>query len=385
MKRFASLIFAAALLCGCLLIPAQAATDPAGAAGLKFRKDGTFKIIQVSDTQEFLISSTIAAQFLYDLAVSEKPDLFVLMGDNVSTGGASYVPAFLSRVAVRSSVETLMRVFDRIYKDLGIPMTMVYGNHDNEVGPDRVSRAKQFEMYARHKCFIGYYIPEADEGTQDEQGQHYGTHNLLVYDKAGVTPKFNLWLFDSGSYDERGGYSGVQEPQVAWFNETNEALGKLPSIAFQHIIVPEIYDFLTPEKKLPADTIGELREDPCPGQYNYGQYEALNSAGNVLAMFFGHDHVNTFELRRSGTDLVNSPCTSFGSYGDIDLRGVRVITLKDSDLTGYETRCVSYQGYYGDGFLRETRLKMFQSMGTAATLLDVFTFRPLFWLTGLFG
>jgi len=386
MKRFFGILLALTLLCGCLMVPSSAAADPASAAGLRFKQDGTFKIIQVADLQEFLISSTISAQFLWDLAEREKPDLFVLTGDNVSTGGANQVPAFLGRIAVRSSVDTMMSAFDRIYKKFGIPVTMVYGNHDNEAGPACVSRADQFAMYARHESFIGYYIPEADEGTEDAQGQHYGTHNLLVYDKNGAAPAFNIWMFDSGSYDKRGGYSCVQRPQIDWFNETNEATGKLPSFSFQHIVVPEIYDFLTPDKKLPAGTKGVMREDPCPGtECNDGQYEALNSAGNVLAMFFGHDHVNTYELILPGTDLVNSPCSGFGSYGDIDLRGVRVITLRESDLSAYETQCLSYQTYYGDSPLRQLRLEMFQQIQTPATLLDVITFKPLLWAAGLFG
>jgi hypothetical protein len=221
---------------------------------------------------------------------------------------------------------------------------------------------------------------------------------------------FNLWMFDSGSNDERGGYSWVQQPQIDWFNRTNAALNKLPSFAFQHIIVPEIYDFLTVTNEtdtnsfsrdfvdaqgrdykkyisqtLPAGVKGVLREAPCPARYNDGQYDAMNSAGNVLAMFFGHDHINTFELRRENAmDLINSPCAGFGSYGDIDLRGARVITLKESSLKTYETRHVPYQGFYGDGGLRGTRLKMFQSMGTVAVIFDVVSVKPLLWVGGLF-
>jgi len=412
MKHFASILVVLALLCGCLAaaVHAQPAQAPAGSK-LEFRPDGSFKIIQVSDTQEFILSSSITQEWLYDLAQREQPDLFVLTGDNDSTGGASSFPRFIARLLVKSSVDTLMRVFDRIYEESGIPMTMVFGNHDNEATASNVTRAEQFAMYARHKSFIGRYIPAADEGTRDVDGQHYGTHNLLIYDHTGAAPMFNLWLFDSGSYDERGGYSCVQKPQIDWFNAVNEETGKLPSFAFQHIIVPEIYDLLTVtdasdansfshsfvdadgttyqkyiSMELPAGVKGVLRESPGPGMYNEGQYEALNGAGNVLAMFFGHDHVNTFERRlENATDLVNSPCSGFGSYGDIDLRGVRVITLRENSLNDYGTYHVPYQGFYGDSALREARLKMSQDMGTPATLLDAVSFKPLLWLGKLFA
>ena len=409
MKRFAILIIVTALLCGCLALAAnaKAVTTAASRDGLKFRQDGTFKIIQISDLQETFFCSTITQEWLYDLAKKERPDLFVLTGDNISGGGANWGTDFGSRFAVKHSIDAFMNVFDKIYRDFGTPVTMVFGNHDNE--DTRVGREGQFEMYAAHKSFIGW-ASDADKGTKDIQGEHYGTHNLLIKDHTGATPVFNLWMFDSGSNDERGGYSWVQKPQIDWFNKTNAELNKLPSFAFQHIIVPEIYDFLTVtneadansfsrgfvdaqgkeytkyiSRDLPAGVNGVLREAPCPARYNDGQYNALNDAGNVLAMFFGHDHVNTFELRMEGkTDLVNSPCAGFGSYGDIDLRGARVITLKESNLKTYETWHVPYQGFYGDGVLRETRLKMFQSMSTAGIIFDVVSFKPLLWIGGLF-
>jgi hypothetical protein len=290
---------------------------------------------------------------------------------------------------------------------------MVYGNHDNEAGPDKVTRAEQFAMYAAHPSFIGYYVEAADKGTgaQDEQGDHYGTHHLTVKNSAGTAPAFNIWMFDSGSYDPRGGYSSVQKQQVDWFRAESARTGNLPSLAFQHIIVPEIFDKLPAATKdtpgaighsfvvdgakvtkyitgnLPLGVAGELREGPSPGEYNYGQYDALCAAG-VLALFVGHDHVNTYELVLDGTDLVNSMSTGFGSYGDIDMRGVRVITLDESDLTTYKTKNVSYQTFYGifgKNPLREARLSMFQSLATPATFLDWISFKPLFWLLGLFG
>jgi len=382
MKRFIS-IFAALALCLCLGLPAAAAD--AGSANLQFKPDGTFKIIHVTDTQDFLLSCAITQGFLYDLAKEEKPDLFVLTGDNISSGAVKNFPKFLEKLLVRASVNNLMRAFDRIYRDFGIPVTMVFGNHDNECGPDKVSRAEQFAMYAAHKSFIGYYIDAADAGTDDEQGQHYGTHNLTVKNSAGTAPAFNLWLFDSGSYDPAGGYSHVQTPQIDWFNQRNGELN-LPSIAFQHIIVPEIFapGVLTPERTLPPGTVGELREPPCPGRHNDGQYAAL-SAGGVLALFVGHDHVNTYELHLPGTDLINSPCTGFGSYGDLDLRGARVITLDEKDLSAYETEVVTFRDFYPQNTLRGARLEMYQSMSTAATLLDWISFKPLLWLLGLFN
>ena len=414
MKRAVIIISAVVLsLCLCLAIIALAAKTPPSARlrdaeseNLKFDADGTFKIIQVADLQEFFLSSALSMEFIRDLAEKEKPDLFVLTGDNIASGAAKIFPKFISRWLVKISVNSFMKRFDKIYKDFGIPVTMVYGNHDNEASEKKVSRAEQFAMYAAHPSFAGYYIPEADEGTEDKDGQHYGTHNIVVKDSAGTVPVFNIWMFDSGSYDLTDGYSGVQAEQVAWFRKTNAALG-VPSIAFQHIVVPEVFDVLTPaeeanentirqdfmendekvgkwfSKTLPAGIVGEVREAPCPGMFNEGQFAALN-AGGVKALFFGHDHVNSFELVLDGTDLINTPSAAFGSYGDIDIRGARIITISQADDYDYTSKHVTLEDYCSGSKLQQSRLKMYHKLYTFAAVLDFFSFRPLLWIAGLF-
>jgi predicted phosphodiesterase len=383
LKRFTGLVLALALLCG-FSLAAVGAANPAD-PGLRFKRDGTFKIIQVADTQDFFLSGTITQDFIYDLAAREKPDLFVLTGDNVSTGGASDSPAFFAGLQVRSSVEALMCAFDRVYRDFGTRVTMVYGNHDNEAGPDKVTKAEQFAIYKRHKNFVGHYLAEADGGTSDGQGQHYGTHNLLIRGSAGEAPVFGLWMFDSGSYDPRGGYSCVQEPQIDWFKATNAATGKLPSLAFQHIAVPEVYDVLpqvaagthgaysrsfinadgsTYTKYVMFDPSIGFKESAGCSKYNEGQSAALDEAGNVMAIFWGHDHNNSYQLKRTGgTDFVSSPSTGFGAYGEAENRGARVIILDENDLSDYETYVVTYRDFYGDTPLREARLEMFSDNG----------------------
>ena len=405
-RKLFALLLALALLLGCYAIAPQGApAEPK----LQFKQDGAFKIIQIADMQEFALSSRITRDFLYDLAARERPDLFVLTGDNIHCRTADHLPRRIGRALIKSGIDGFMDVFDRIYDEFGTRVTMVYGNHDNEAGKT-ITKAEQFAMYAAHRSFAGHYIAEADAGTSDEQGPHYGTHNLLIRDKTGEAPVFGLWMFDSGSYDPRGGASCVQKPQIDWFRETNESTGMLPSLAFQHLPVADVYGFFTPalegdpdsvtagfvdeqgnpykktiSTNLPPHIKGELTWAPGGGYYNEGQLAALDEAGNVLALFWGHNHNCTYEIQRPGkTDLVNSTSTGFGSYGDAHKRGARVIVLKESDLTAYETYIVRYQGFYGGGWLRQKRLELFSTMRSWTNIFDVIFFRPLLWLTGLF-
>ncbi|MCL2509059.1 MAG: metallophosphoesterase [Oscillospiraceae bacterium] len=412
MKRFVSILAALTLLCACLIIPVSAESGQSGDSpvNLTFRQDGSFKIIQVADLQEFMFSSEITRSFLYELAERERPDLFVLTGDNIHCSAADGFPRVVGRAMIKSGIDGYMNVFDQIYDDFGARVTMVFGNHDNEA-MKTITKAEEFVMYAAHRSFVGRYVAEADEGTEDEQGQHYGTHNLPISSSAGTAPVFGLWMFDSGSYDPRGGYSCVQKPQIDWFKAANEATGKLPSLAFQHIAVPEVYDYLPqagpndPDAyrrdfvddegnefskyvylTLPDGAKGQVRESAGSGKYNQGQCAALDEAGNVLALFWGHDHTNTYELRReNGVDMVSSPATGFGSYGDHDMRGARVITLTESDLTAYDTYVVTYCDFYGKNPLQQTRIKLFNDLNSWANLIDIITFRPFLWLLGLFA
>ena len=130
-------------------------------------------------------------------------------------------------------------------------------------------------------------------------------------------------------------------------------------MAFQHIIVPEVYDVLEktdkpeeeaangklvaeykgnfyvfPEKYVDEET--HFSETPCPPFYSNGQADALVDTGKVLGIVSGHDHKNSFLIPYRGMDIIQSPTSSFGSYGDFN-RGARVFTFDESNLSDYET------------------------------------------------
>ncbi len=425
LKRFLGVSLALVLLFGCLAIggfaddltPMSAAqletlNKPEGADALKFNADGTFKIIQIADLQEAFVTSTMTKDYLRWLAETEKPDLFILTGDNISGGAGGTGLQSLDRKIVMRSIDSFMKVFEEI----GIPVTAVLGNHDVE--SSGVTRWQSIQHYQDYSCYIGYASAGADE---DAGVKHWGTHNLLIKNSAG-TDAFALWMFDSGDYrtkinpetekEEGDGYNCVSAKQVTWFKAQPEKA--LPGLAFQHIIVKEIWDYLDSETimvddvdddgnpvkvpktiySLPEGIKGELNETPCPSNYNEGQFAAMNGTG-VQAIFFGHDHTNTFEIP-TGTGspmLINSPCTGFGSYGKLELRGARVITLNEDNLTTFDTKLVTYQDFAAaagplTSTLQSWRLAMMNNKGgggTGFTILDWISFKPVIWFLSLLG
>ncbi len=353
MKRFISVILAMLLAFGALS-PAYAA-DANAAKKLQFNKDKTFRIMQIADIQDGTILTPATKKFLEDSVAYAKPDLIVLSGDNISAGSATLGTKAVDRLLVKTAIDNFMSIFE----EAGIPVAVVFGNHDAE---RNITKEEQMEIYNTYSCCVAV----------DEGNALYGcgTYNLPIYSSEDADKiAYNIWLTDSNMYDEvNGGYDYVHEDQIDWYvNKSNELKAQnggkpVPSMMFQHIIVPEIYDALAEVAEgtdgsverdgkyyaLDPDNTraGVLHEGPCPSNTNKGQFDAVKNQGDVVAMFFGHDHKNSFEIEYEGIDLVNTPGAGFGSYGD-EGRGVRIIDIKEN-TTDYQTSVIEYLDFYAD-------------------------------------
>ncbi len=353
MLKKSSKVFAVVLsvmmLVGSLFCVSFAATSEEVDTHLQFNEDGEFKILQIADMQDAWPMKTITKNLIRAAIEAEQPDLIVLSGDNInSTAGES---AILAPLAINE--------FMSIFEEYGIPVASVFGNHDAE---GNVSRAQQIEMYEKYDCFIGCSGVDFGDYTS-------GTYYVPLYSSTDANDMiFNIWMIDSGDYNREndlGGYAAVTKAQIEWYNETSAQLVEtngeaVPSIVFQHIVVPDIYVALdvadeatgTVEKngvyyKLPEGAVGVLPETPCPPDYNNGEFSAFvdNDNDDVLAIFFGHDHLNTYEVEYQGIKLCNTPGVGFASYNGENV-GVRTITLYEDDLENFDTEVNSYFDYF---------------------------------------
>lgn len=309
---------------------------------LKFNSDGKFKILHITDTHLKPNHNFDPTIWLVELACdSEKPDVVMLTGDIVLNCE--------NKEDTKKLINALMNVFEK----RNIPVAVTFGNHDSEEG--EMTREELMAYYNTFSCSVSVDDGEALSGC--------GTYNLPVFSSNGEDVKFNLWVFDSGDYDENGHYSCVKADQVDWYKNTSDKLKKenngevVNSLVFQHIIVGEIYDALekTDSKKPyaykhlynddeyyrfdPAQVnYGTLREFPCPGYENYGQFDSMVEKGDVLAMFTGHDHTNAFGVKYKGIDIVNSLSTRYIGLFHATQCGFRVIEIDENDTSTYETR-----------------------------------------------
>lgn len=364
MKKSLALTLSVLLILGCFAFAVSAENSKA----LRFNDDGSFKILQLADLQDGVLFRELTATFIIDLLEKEQPDLVVLTGDNIAPG------ACLTYGATWISINKFMSIFE----ERNVPVAIVYGNHDDD--GNILSKEQQWKIYEEYDCFVGVADSEELSG--------YGTYYLPILASDSDEQKFTLWFFDSQTYNEDeevGGYGCVEKDQIDWYVRTETALKEanggeaIPSFAFQHIIVPEIYDtfyklwetdpetgnitiigdpaeykkelivefnnttYLFPEEHLDDDSF--IGETCCPPNYSNGQADALVDTGNVLGIAVGHDHVNSFVVPYRGMDIVQTPTASFGSYGDMN-RGARVITLNESDLSTYETDVIFFRDYY---------------------------------------
>ena len=144
-----------------------------------------------------------------------------------------------------------------------------------------------------------------------------------------------LYVFDSNAYSslkQVKGYDWIRPDQINWHVESSVGYterngGKpLPSLAFFHIPFPEYNEAAQDENAL---LIGTRKEKACAPLINTGLYAAMLNAGDIMATFVGHDHVNDYVVDWKGILLCYGRFTGGNTvYHDIPGgNGARVIEL----------------------------------------------------------
>ncbi len=327
---------------------------------IKFGSDDKLKILHITDTHLKDNHNFDPTLWLVERACdAEKPDIVMLTGDIVLN--------YDNAEETKKLINALMNIFD----SRNIPVAVTFGNHDSEQGA--LSREDLMAYYNTFSCSVSVDDGDALSGC--------GTYNIPVLSSDGKKIKFNLWVFDSGDYDEEGRYSCVKPDQIEWYKQTSDKLTaenggeKVNSLVFQHIIVGEIYDALQKSDSWKSyaykhlynkeeyymfdpDRVnyGTIRETPCPGYNNYGQFEAMVEKGDVLAMFSGHDHTNAFAVEYKGIDIVNSLSTRYIGLFHSTQCGYRVIEIDENDTSTYETRVARIFDIYDFETVKEEKL-----------------------------
>ncbi len=383
---FLALIF---ILSACLLPAGQ----PALAEGnddfrLSFGKDGRFTVLVLSDLQDTQFTTELVLSGETQVIRDYPVDLIVLLGDQLE--GAS--PVLRLGDGAKNSEKTLRTLLAPIAES-GIPFAVVFGNHDFEAP---LGIPQQVAVYESYENCAG--VSFGKSSTKD------GSFLLPIYVNNSDIKAMALYFFDSGSYISNGDYDTVSAAQVAWYNEQSAALRaengnqSLPSVAFCHIPVPEVYKLLTEVPKgtegalkgvgigegkyyLPDETkifTGEINEAPCPSSENHGLFDSFLANDDVFLLVNGHDHINSFIGSVSGVDIANAPGSSYTSYGSEDIRGARLFRFTEFNVRDYETLHALYSVYdtpASYGFLRyyfSTTTGVYNAVKVGVSIIVVF-------------
>ena len=189
--------------------------------------NGKLRIMHITDTHLGKDNTKFSLKLMEHALDREKPDAVVVTGDTISSD------------CDREEVFERTRQFMWLFQNRNIPVALTFGNHDSESGV--VTRQELMACYNEFSCSIS-----VDEG---DIMDGCGTYNVPVLASDSDDMKFNLWIFDSGDYDHEGKYANVTEEKIEWYKEKSAEYEKMYgrkiySLAFQHIIVPEIYDVL---------------------------------------------------------------------------------------------------------------------------------------------
>lgn len=305
---------------------------------LDFSEDGRFKILVLSDPD--INPNTISA--IENILDVKAPDLVVFCGD-VSSG-----------MTTKADLSAYLEVLSAPLESRKIPWTAIFGEQDTDGG---LSADSQVEVYSSFEyCLVKKEISSGGAVS----------YFLPIYENGGgassTVPVFGIWAMGqtsmlslsgggaasdpvlSGDRESGTDYGYVPTSHVAFFTENTRVLaresgGYLPTVVITHTPIQEFS--VIAENPGPTGLSGNVGEQVSSSPINSGLFASLVEAGNVLGLYAGHDHLNSYSGRYCGIELGYSASIGFDGYGlggtfeiNNKLRGGRMIdlTLKNGEV-----------------------------------------------------
>ena len=302
------------------------------AATLPFREDGTFTVLQFTDTHYIAGDprSQRALECVKEAIEGVKPDLIIHTGDIV-----------FGKPDLQSAREILAPLAES-----GIPWAVALGNHDSQFGATRE------EMFSLIRSLPGCINTATKDGI-------YGCSNDVIALKGDSGADRVFYLFDSmdavilKGEEEIHSYDFIRYNQIGWYRSHSQKFTAdnggvpVPSLAFFHIPLCELQEALDNG----AQWVGNNCEPPCPSRLNSGLCAQFRELQDVEAIVTGHDHDCDYVLnysrmfyiygRFSGCDTVYNHLGRSG-LSENKISGCRLFTFKEG-VPGFET-CVRLQG-----------------------------------------
>ncbi|MCE1197361.1 MAG: metallophosphoesterase family protein [Marinilabiliales bacterium] len=276
---------------------------------LHFHADGSFKILQFTDTHIHIASGSnlYSLELIKDLVALERPDLVVLTGDIVTEDPPT--EGYKKLVAILQQTST--------------PWMVVFGNHESERKFSRTQLAQLVEN-----------LPGC---LNSDVGGICGNSNFVfpIQTNNGKIGAL-IYGFDSNAYSTLkpvvDGYGWIGFNQIEWYRKVSEQYKRenggqpLPALAFFHIPLPE-YRQATEAKD--ARLIGVKNEEECCPEINSGLFTAILECGDIMGTFVGHDHINDYITSWHGIALAYGRVSKVMKSPEDPLAGGRILVLHE--------------------------------------------------------
>lgn len=305
--------------------------------------DDDFDIVTFTDfhLDTYKDKGNVTIEMLIRNISSQKPDLVVFVGDNITS-------ALNARRA---------KQLGKLMEELGVYWTLVLGNHEGD-NIASISRQKMIDIFASYPhCLVEKDIKMTKSG---ETVWGVGNHVINLLDSNGEIRQ-SLYFFDSGAdmteediekYKEEIESTNnkkddyIKDSQIQWYKETVSnintiANGTVKSVIFSHIPLVE-FDAAY-EKAMKGDAEAELLygnkfEAVSASGHNNGFFDVIQDFGSTQAFISGHDHVNNYAVKYKGIVLAYNQNSGYSSYN--------VVTKKQSDtlIQGYTVYTIDKDG-----------------------------------------
>lgn len=327
-------------------------------APLKFGPDGKFKILHITDIHcvqpvmdddenreipDNKHKETI--NVIEQLVAKTNPDLVVFGGDNISGYWEEFTYDY-----VRQTIEDITEPI----RKRNIPLGVVFGNHDGEMG---------FHTEFQMMMYMEYDNCRSNLNDEDVYG--CGNCCLTVKDSKGEKDALAIWLVDSNDYEKDSAghrvYDHVHDSQIEWYERKAAQLKRenggnpVPAVLFQHMPVQQMmalsevvaqgepYDYERHGTYYRTHNLisGRMREEPSPAnlEKDYtNQFKSWKKTGDIFAAFFGHDHVNDFHANIEGIDVYQTLGAGYFTYGEE--HGGRIIVFDENKPRTLETESI---------------------------------------------